>query len=165
MWDFLWYYRGQYYPLIFAPMAVDPNVIEFIKTARAQGKTREEITAELVSQGGWTHLDVVEAFASLPATMSIVDKPVVLPGAEMVTPQPVVEPAPQPVAQPAPVSAPEPVAPMPASVGKSKKPIGVIITIVGIAVLLIAGLVAYFFWPSKVETPVIIPVGDFPISN
>ncbi|GEM_PF-6869597 len=44
----------------------DQNLLNYIKTALAQGKSRQEITATLMAQGGWTQADIDAVFATLP---------------------------------------------------------------------------------------------------
>jgi hypothetical protein len=47
---------------------VDPRVYAFVKTQLAAGKSKEDITAILITQGGWNQTDIDEVFKGVTAT-------------------------------------------------------------------------------------------------
>ena len=62
----------------------DQNLLNFIKASLAQGKNKYEISAALISQGGWSQQDIDAAFAALGGAATVPPAP---------TPQPIVSSA------------------------------------------------------------------------
>ncbi len=100
-------------------MAADPTVVAYIKSALAEGKSRQEITRGLISEGGWNPIDVANAFAvvqTVPVSVSTPLAPVPpttpAPAAVVVsTPAPALSQTPITIT-PAPVTVPAPAPPL-----------------------------------------------------
>ena len=124
---------------------ITQEVIAFIKSQTALGKTHDEIS-KMLQDNGWKPEDVAEAFAQAMPAVSVQS---VMP-AEPVPIQPIFKPMQrvEPVAQPMqPMQRVEPVAqpmqPMQPAASKSSKTLPVILGILLVAVIAIAG---YIIW-------------------
>jgi hypothetical protein len=85
---------------------VTQELINFIKSELAKGRSREQIHALLVTHGGWTEIDMAEAFAiAIPAPAPTVPQKPEAPEGLPVEQQPIAQVQPEPSIQAAPAPA------------------------------------------------------------